>query len=450
MTRRRMAISLILLCFVMVVSACSTSQNTTVIEDNSTKPGSEAAPEKVKITFWDENSGPSRTPIYQEVIRRFQDENPNIEVEYVGIPSSSAKEKYDVAIAADALPDVGGLHIMWVADFVAREKLLSLDSYYDSWDEKAAMNAASVEEVRDYVQDGKLYFLPNTISADMIWYRSDWFETAGLNAPGTWDDFFAAVETLNDASQNRFGYSIRGGAGGAHQLKKMMYAYSGISQFFDESGKSTLNDPLHVEFLEKYLGIYKKFTPESDVTNGYKEMVAAFDTGVAAMIQHNIGSFGEHDKTLQPDQFAGVSLPPSPINGKRIIEGGNSTGYGVFSSTKHPEEAWRFLSYLNSAPIQSFWNESIGQLPTNEVAMKDEWVLNTQHIKVSADALSSTSTEFIIPPLYLPGYSSILDQVANPGLQEVMVGQITVQQFLDKWAGSMESELIKYNEHFKK
>jgi len=449
--RRTKMVGASLVAISMLATACGAQQEGTVIEDSqNAAAGGESQPEKVTITFWDENSGPARTPYYEELIATFEAENPDIDVEYVGIPSASAKEKYDVAIAADGLPDVGGLHIMWVADFVARQKLLALDTMYDQWEEKSVMNAASVDEVRSYVQDGKLYFIPNTLSADMIWYRADWFQEAGLKAPETWDDFFTAVEKLTNQDERRYGFSIRGGAGGAHQLKKMMYSYSGISQFFDENGKSTLNDPLHVEFLERYLGLYKKYTPESDITNGYKEMVAAFDTGIAAMIQHNIGSFGEHDKTLEPNQFAGVSLPPSPINGKRIIEGGNSTGYGVFSTTKHPEEAWRFMSYLISADVQSFWNQNIGQLPTNEKALANDWVQNTQHIKVSADALSDPATQFINPPLHLPGYSTILDQIGNGGLQAVLAGTETVESYLNRWAAAMEEEQKKYDEVFKK
>lgn len=56
------------------------------------------ADEKITLTFWDENAGEKRTPYYEELIKRFNDSQDRIVVTYEGIPSSSAKEKYDVAM----------------------------------------------------------------------------------------------------------------------------------------------------------------------------------------------------------------------------------------------------------------------------------------------------------------------------------------------------------------
>src|SRR5690348_7966828 len=70
--------------------------------------GGSAAAGKVTITFWDDNGGPERTPIYQHLIAQFEQQNPDIAVKYVGIPIDSVQQKYDTAIAGGAPPDVGG------------------------------------------------------------------------------------------------------------------------------------------------------------------------------------------------------------------------------------------------------------------------------------------------------------------------------------------------------
>jgi len=64
---------------------------------------------KETITFWDNNGGPARTPVFQHLIAQFEQANPDVHVEYVGIPSSSVQQKYDTAIAGGATPDVGGI-----------------------------------------------------------------------------------------------------------------------------------------------------------------------------------------------------------------------------------------------------------------------------------------------------------------------------------------------------
>ncbi|WP_139488418.1 ABC transporter substrate-binding protein [Brevibacillus dissolubilis] len=431
----------------LMLAGCGNTTDQTVITDGAgsqTKPG-----EKVTIVFWDENAGPQRTPFYEELIKQFEEANLTIDVEYVGMPNKSAKQKYDAAIAAEDLPDVGGVQTTWLADFTIRGALLPMDPYFDQWSEKDKLNKQAIQSNRDVVQDKKLYQIPNTTNLDNLWYRADWYKEAGVTPPVTWDDFFAGIEKMTDKSKNRYGFSIRGGKGGSFQLQRLMYAYSGITDYFDASGKSTINDPKHVEFMKKYLGLYKTYTPESDITNGYKEMVAGFDTGAVAMIQHNIGSYGEHSKSLKPEQYAALAFPKS-LNGNYVVEGFNTNGYSIFKTTKHPDEAWKFISFLASAPSQSYWNKQIGQLPTHEDAINEDWFKNAQHIQEAVKVLNDPNTLYYYPSVYTPDYRSILDQVVDPGLQAVMSGKNTVEEFLNEWAAAMEKSKKQYEQHINK
>ena len=74
-----------------------------------------------------------------------------------------------------------------------------------------------------------------------------------MDVPTNWNDFFTAVEKMTDASNDKYGLCIRGGAGSANTLEMLMYAYSGLDHYFTEDGKSTINDPKNVEFVQKYL-----------------------------------------------------------------------------------------------------------------------------------------------------------------------------------------------------
>ncbi|AIF50370.1 extracellular solute-binding protein [Pelosinus sp. UFO1] len=400
--------------------------------------------EKVNIVFWDENAGPDRTPYYEVLIKKFEAQNPNIHVEYVGLPKKSAKQKIDTAIAANDLPDVSGIQTSWIADFTARKVLLDLDPMFDKWSEKEKISPSIIQSNRDMVLDKKLYQIPNTMNMEILWYRPDWFKEAGVKVPENWDEFFDTVEKMTDKEKNRYGFTIRGGDGAAIQLPRMMFAYSGYTDFFDANGKCRINDPKHVEFVKKYLALYKTFTPKSDVTNGYKEMVAAFDTGAVAMVQHNIGSYSEHKKSMKPEQYAPLTLPKT-ADGKVIQEGGNTIGYGIYNTSKHPEEAWKFVSFLCSQESQSYWNQSIGQIPTHLDSLKEPWAKELPHMQLAFKVLSDPNLRFYQPPMYLPEYRSILDQTGDPGIQAVMTGKKTVEEFLNEWAATFEKSKQKYD-----
>ncbi|QCJ44711.1 sugar ABC transporter substrate-binding protein [Bacillus sp. S3] len=419
-------------------------------EKAATTPKKEApkTEEPVTLQFWDENAGPARTPVWEEVIKRFEEKNPNITVEYVGIPNASAKSKYDAAIAADDMPDVGSMQTTWLPEFSIRNALLPLDKYFDKSDISKKMNKAATDVNKKITQDGKLYGIPYAQNLDALWIRTDWFQEAGVEEPKTWDEFFTLIEKMRDKENNRFGFTIRGGAGASFTIQRAMFAYSGLD-FFDKDGKPNINDPKHVEFVEKYFSYYNKLTPKSDITNGYKEMIAGFDTGVVAMVHHNPGSFGEHSKALPEGSFKLIPLPTTE-DGKYVAEGGNAVNLGIFKSTKHPDAAWKFVEFVNSAEAQSYWNEQTGQIPTNKDVLADDWVQNAQHIKVAFDVYNNKDTKIYMPPFYLPDYRSILDGVVDPGVQAVMSEKMTAKEFLDQWAKAIEDSKKKYDETFKK
>lgn len=402
--------------------------------------------ERIKVVFWDDNTGPQRTPIWEKLITMFEKENPTIDVEYIGLPKDSAKAMYDAAIASGEVPDVASVYASWLPEFSMRDALLPLDIYFSNWSDKDKINNGSIEFNKRIVSDRKLYGIPYTQNLDILWVRSDWFKAANLNTPETWDEFFHAAEMLSDKSNDRYGYSIRGGAGGSFQLQRMMYAYSGIETFF-KNGKSTINDPKHVEFLKKYFALYQNYTPINDITNDYKAMIAGFDSGTTAMVQHNIGSFAEHSEALDSGQFQAIPLPKS-VKGYYVAEDGNTISMSIFKGTKHPEESWKFIQFINSKKAQSFWNQSVGQIPTNLEVLNEEWIKTSPHIQTAQKVYSNPDTILFEPPFYLSEYRTILNTIVDTGTQMVLSGKMTVEDFLDKWAEAMEDAQRQYEETF--
>ncbi|MFP7295618.1 ABC transporter substrate-binding protein [Neobacillus niacini] len=421
----------------LVLTACNSN-------GSMTQKSNSKEDEVVKIVFWDDNTGPQRTPIWEDLIARFEKENPAIDVEYIGLPKDSAKAMFDAAIASGETPDVASVYASWLPEFSRRDALLPLDSYFSSWSENSKINKGAIEFNKRMVSNQKLYGIPYTQNLDILWIRSDWFKDANLTPPNTWDEFFTAAEILTDKSNNRYGFTIRGGAGGSFQLQRMMYAYSGIETFFKD-GKSTINDPKHVEFLKRYFALYQHYTPISDITNDYKAMIAGFDSGKIAMVHHNIGSFAEHAKSLDSGQFEAISLPKS-LNGHHVAEDGNTIGISIFKGTKHPKESWKFIEYITSKKAQSFWNQSVGQIPTHIDVLNEDWFKTQSHIQTAQKVYNDPETILFEPPFYLSEYRTILNTIVDTGTQSVLSGKMTVEVFLERWAKAMEEAKRQYDE----
>lgn len=399
--------------------------------------------EKVTLTFWDENAGENRTPYYEELINRFNNSQDRIVVQYEGIPAKSAKEKYDIAIATKTTPDIGHCNAAWGSNWVAQNCLVDLDSYFDKWGGKADMNQNYLNLNRELDPQGRLFMITDTVSSPLMWVRTDMLKEKDLPVPSTWDEFFSNAEKLTNPEKGVYGFAMRGDKSCVVELQHVLYAYSGIPTYFDENGKCTINSPEHVEFLKKWVSMYNKYTAESDITNGYKEMVAAFDGGTAAMIFHNTGSKAEHAKALNPDQYEAVPFPPS-LRDTRSYTAGSQGGFCIFNTCAHPDEAWEFVSFMLSEPSNSYFNENIGQIPMNNKVLEESWVNDSQCTKVALATLADPKCHLVAQPKFLPDYSKIMNTILPPVYQSMLAGQTSVEDFLDQWADLFTQAYAEY------
>lgn len=397
----------------------------------------------VTITFWDNNGGPAREPIYKELISRFEAANPDIKVEYVGIPSASVQQKYDTAIAGGETPDVGGVTTSYLAHLVGQDALAPLDDRINGGPLKDKLLPSLVETVRQTAPDGKLYIVPSSANMDIIWYRTDWFKDAGIEPPKTWDEFITAATELTDAGANKYGYTIRGGAGSVFQLLTEAYAYSGVDKFFD-GGKSTVNDPKNAELVDKVADLYKKATPEADVNNSFTQMIAQFTGGSVAMMHHNLGSYSDVTKALG-DKVAAIPLPVGP-SGKRTVVPNPTDGFAVFKNSEHQDAAWKFAEFLTSAESNSYWNEKVGQIPANTDVRSAAWIDKAAHVKMALGVLEDPATILVPAPVYLPQYSSITKTDSEPLYQKVLLGEMGAQEFLDGIAEKLTTAQKEWEE----
>ncbi|MCX4557001.1 ABC transporter substrate-binding protein [Streptomyces sp. 2-1] len=432
----------------VAVSAVLALTATACGDDGSGSAGDKGADGsgKGKVVFWDNNGG-VRTDIWKEIIADFEKENPDIEVEYVGIAATEYQSKVDTALQGGGLPDVGGVGAAMLAGFAAQNALEPLDSRLGKSSLNGKLNEDMVKSLKAAGgRDDTLYSIPTSANNGVLYYRTDLFKQAGLDEPTTWDNFYEAADKLTDKGKNEFGYTIRGGAGSIAQALDAMYGQSGITSFWDSGNeKTTVNDPKNVAALEKYVGLFKKVTPAADLNNDFTKMVAQWDSGTIGMLNHNLGSYQDHVKALGVDKFRGIPQPVGP-GGKRVQVSNPVDGLGLFKSSKNKDAAWKFIDFATSKAENSKFNEAAGQVPSNNDAAKDAWVSKAEPTKLAAEALSDGSTTIVQLPYYLPDWNTISKTDNEPAFQKVMNGSMSAKDFLDTLADQLNAAQTEWNE----
>ncbi|UYQ66766.1 ABC transporter substrate-binding protein [Streptomyces peucetius] len=401
---------------------------------------------KGEITFWDNNGG-VRTDVWKAIIADFEKKHPEIKVDYVGVASTEVQSKYDTAIQGGGLPDVGGVGAAMLAGIAAQGALEPLDERIAASSLDGKLNAGMVESVKAAGGQDRMFTVPTSASNGVLYYRTDLFKEAGLQAPTTWSKFYTAADRLTAKDKNRFGYTIRGGAGSIAQALDAMYGQSGIDTFWN-GDRTTVNDPKNVAALEKYAALFKKNTPAADVNNDFTKMVAQWDSGEIGMLNHNLGSYKDHVKALGTEKFRGIPLPTAE-DGTRVQVSNPVDGLGLFKSSKNKAAAWKFIEFAASHESNSKWNESAGAIPAHTDAAKDPWVQKAEPTKLAAEALFSGTTKIVQLPYYLPDWNTISKAENEPGFQKVLLGKMSAKDFLDTLAEQLNEAQAEWKQQNK-
>ncbi|MEV5526234.1 ABC transporter substrate-binding protein [Streptomyces prunicolor] len=386
---------------------------------------------KGTITFWDNNGG-VRTDIWKQIIADFEKKNPDIKVKYVGIPAASAQSKYDTAIQGGGLPDVGGVGTAVLAEVAVQGALEPLDSRLKSSSLNGKLSQNLLDVSKSAGGGDTLYQIPTSANNGTLWYRTDLFKAAGLDAPTTWSKFYAAADKLTDKAKNKFGFTIRGGEGSIAPALDAVYGQTGITSFWN-GDKTTVNDPKNVAALAKYVGLFKKDTPSADLNNDFTKMVAQWDSGTIGMLSHNLGSYQDHLKALGADKFKGIPNPTQD-DGTRVQISNPVDGLSLFKSSKNKDAAWKFIEFAVSAAENSKYNESAGQVPANTDAAGAAWIQKSEPTELAAAALNGASTKIVQLPYYLPDWNTISKADNEPNFQKLLLGKMTAKEFLDTLA----------------
>jgi multiple sugar transport system substrate-binding protein len=240
-----------------------------------------AAGEKTVVEFWTTDNEEERVDVYEAIAAAYGAENPDVEVRIVPIEEAGVTQRMATALAANRPPDLIRMGVERVAAFAADEIL----------DEDAA--AAVIEAVgEDDFRSGPLAMVTNPATGNYaaipydgwiqaIWYRTDAFAEAGLNAPLNWDDINAACDALPGTGNLLYALTLGTDPGQnyPHQVFEQV-AMSNDAWPFDEAGNVTMNTPEMIEALDFYAGLQRCALPGPQYWRGAREAYELDQSGM--------------------------------------------------------------------------------------------------------------------------------------------------------------------------
>ncbi|ANS75074.1 ABC transporter substrate-binding protein [Paenibacillus yonginensis] len=198
MVFRRKVVSglLLVLTVLLVLSGCENSSNR-ADTGNGISPSGEDGVKPITLKMmhiWPESSSAQQYKLVSQIIKQYEQDNPNVTIEQEVFENEQYKNKLKVLSASNELPDVG---ITWAAGFmdpyVKGGLFASLDDVLNGPELKNKFFPGTVEA---YSVEGKTYALPIELNITPVYYNKEIFAQYNLQVPTTYDEFKQVVKTL--------------------------------------------------------------------------------------------------------------------------------------------------------------------------------------------------------------------------------------------------------------
>jgi len=154
--------------------------------------------EPVTISWWHIQTEESQKEYWQDLADRFMADNPNVTIEVTVMENENFKAKMTTVMQTGEVPDLfqswgGGTMNAQVDAGLLRD--ITADLTEDGFADTISPGALGV-----YSYEGKNYGVPRDMGMVGIFYNTELFEQAGIDAPpATWTELLEVVDKFNDA-----------------------------------------------------------------------------------------------------------------------------------------------------------------------------------------------------------------------------------------------------------
>lgn len=324
-------------------------------------PVPKPAEAKIILRVGTGDSGEGLNP-HQEIIARFEEANPDILVQLEAVAGRDYYARLLTQIAAGDAPDIMQIGDDAVPMFVGKGAFLELEPFI-SGDYPLDLNIYLPGVLAPGQWNGKQYLLPKDFSPLAIYYNKKLFDQFGVAYPTsnwTWDDLLTTAQALTkdtdgDGKTDIWGIQLPGAwttgfeywvaaAGG-----RLIDASGGVETFV-----GVMDSPEVAEAVQFYADLYNKYKvapPPADL-NLFGGGNSEFDNGKAAM--RIFGRWPQSGYKNNPNIDLGVINPPAGKQRANVLFWG---GFGIFSGSRNPEAAWRFLRFYVGEEGAQVWKD---------------------------------------------------------------------------------------------
>lgn len=350
---------------------------------------------KAKVIFWQQKFEDYQQAWFKANIDAFNKSQDDIEIEYVVVPADTWDQKLKASQAAGKAPDVKTTNYGNIKPMQANGQLADLTELMD-----AAVFDDIKDNVKDFVSVGDgVYGYPLLVEpSTVLFYRTDLFEAAGIDAPPT-----SFAELVEDARKLTSG-DVKGMniAQTAPDLGwsswGLQYNTAGDLPLRGDWSEASATDPAYEKLAELYQTLYTEKLMPQEATYAYADC-SFFGEGSVAMSACGSWALGQISgnpdwKTVQ-DNMAVAPFPS--VDGDQTKPTSTLGGWTltVDSKSKVQKQAAEFVNYLVAGDPQimvdffaaSGFSKYAARTSVDEALAADPEASSNPYMKIISDQI---------------------------------------------------------------
>ena len=394
-------------------------------------PARRQATDRQAIQFWTLDLAPKFNGYLNDVIARWEQQNPGYDVVWTDVPWGSVERKLLAAVFARTAPDVVNLNPLFAANLASKGGLQPLEPLLPEgasttylpriW--QAGQSAAPDGQPQQFA-------IPWYLTARITLANTQILSEAGYGAPPrTWEEVPAYAEAVKRRT-GRYALFVTVVPEDSAELLESL-VQMGVT-LLDGRQRAAFNTPAGRRAFAFWSDLYRRgLLPREVVSQGYRRAIELYQSGELAQV----GSGAEFLRSIQTNapQVAAATRPYPPLTGANGAANVAVMTLAIPRQSKVAEPATRFALFLTNATNQARFAEqarvlpsSVGALQQVEAALEAEQPasqpeqLVRQARLLSAQTLSSARV--LVPAS--PGVKR-LQAIVYTQLQRAMLGQVS-------------------------
>jgi multiple sugar transport system substrate-binding protein len=419
------------------VEAAVTKQAATPEIENTVAP---AKTEKIVLRGLYQKQAGVQVEDMDRLTAEYEASHPNIDIQWEYVAYEAIHDKVvTAAMAHTGSYDIVILDGIWPAEFAEAGFILDVtDKITDEM--KKGIFPGALEEV---MYKDRYWGIPFLNGVEWFYYNDKMLKAAGYTEPPTtWEQ----VKEMGLAAKQKgvIDYPIIAQFGQSEVMvcDYTIYLYAFGGQFFTKDLKPAFNSPEGVAALQYLIdGVKSGLYNPASLESGSEEIRRIFSQGKAMFMVNwtYAGNLLEDPKESNVIGQTKAALMPGTDKAKSATVNGGE-GLSIMADSKHPDEAWDFMSWLIKPDVNiTYANRTLPLWSENFVAGGPVEKAQPKIASFASEQLSYMVNRPIVP------YYTQASEILQRELQSALLGQKTAEKAL----ADAEQAILKLQAEFK-